>query len=194
MKIRSRGWPIDSRQASGQSAIISQQREDPPVRKKCFEDRLSRFQRSQPDGLNKFEAHLCCSLLPMLSHFSIIFYRREEKNSRLSSIQRSGKPAMSLKKQYLKKNSACRVTFSFPREAAGSATHVSLVGDFNAWNKDAIPMKRLKNGAFTATVTLESNKEYHFRYFLDGQRWENDWNADKYVANTHGSDDSVVVI
>jgi hypothetical protein len=55
-------------------------------------------------------------------------------------------------------------------------------------------MKRLKNGGFTATVTLESNKEYHFRYFLDGDRWENDWNADKYVPNSHGSDDSVVVV
>ena len=96
---------------------------------------------------------------------------------------------MSLKKQYLKKNSSCKVTFSLPKEAAGSAAHVSLVGDFNAWNKDAIPMKRLKNGGFTATLTLQANKEYHFRYFLDGERWENDWNADKYVPNRHGSDD-----
>jgi hypothetical protein len=55
-------------------------------------------------------------------------------------------------------------------------------------------MKRLKNGAFTATVTLEPNKEYHFRYFVDGQRWENDWHADKYVPNSHGSDDTVVVV
>ena len=101
---------------------------------------------------------------------------------------------MSLKKQYLKKTSVCKVTFALPKEAAGSATHVSLVGDFNNWNKDGTPMKRLKNGDFTATLTLEPNKEYHFRYFVDGQRWENDWNADKYVPNSHGSDDSVVVI
>jgi 1,4-alpha-glucan branching enzyme len=99
-----------------------------------------------------------------------------------------------LKKHYLKKNSSCKVTFSLPKEAAGSAAHVSLVGDFNAWNKDAIPMKRLKNGGFTATLTLQANKEYHFRYFLDGERWENDWNADRYVPNSHGSDDSVVVV
>jgi len=110
------------------------------------------------------------------------------------SMKRSTERAMSLKKQYLKKNSSCKVTFSLPKEAAGSAAHVSLVGDFNAWNKDAIPMKRLKNGGFTATLTLQANKEYHFRYFLDGQRWENDWNADRYVPNSHGSDDSVVVV
>jgi 1,4-alpha-glucan branching enzyme len=129
-----------------------------------------------------------------LSFFYYFLQARGRKISRLPSMKRSGKPAMSLKKQYLKKKTACKVTFSFPKEAAGSATQVRLVGDFNAWDKDAIPMKRLKNGAFTATVTLESNKEYHFRYFLDGQRWENDWNADKYVPNRHGSDDSVVVV
>jgi 1,4-alpha-glucan branching enzyme len=101
---------------------------------------------------------------------------------------------MSLKKQYLKKTHSCKVTFSLPKEAVGSANHVSLVGDFNEWNKEAIPMKRLKNGTFTATLTLKPNKEYAFRYFIDGERWENDWKADKYVPNRHGSDDSVVVL
>ena len=101
---------------------------------------------------------------------------------------------MSLRKQYLKKNTVCKVTFSLSKEAAGAARQVSLVGDFNQWNKDAIPKKRLKNGNFTTTVALEPNREYHFRYFLDGERWENDWNADKYVPNHHGSDDSVVVV
>ena len=70
---------------------------------------------------------------------------------------------MSLKKQYLKKPRVCKVTFSCPKEAVRSAANVSLVGDFNEWNEEAIPMKRLKNGTFTATVTLEPNKEYHFR-------------------------------
>jgi len=185
--------------ARGQYRDHMQHCEDRPVDEKCVFIARVRVPSRSFSGLNpmawKTARIFVCSLLPMLSHFSIIFLQARAANlSRLRSITRSAKPAMSLKKQYLKKNSACKVTFSFPKEAAGSATHVSLVGDFNAWNKDAIPMKRLKNGAFTATVTLEANKEYHFRYFLDGQRWENDWNADKYVANTHGSDDSVVVV
>ncbi len=29
---------------------------------------------------------------------------------------------------------------------------------------------------------------------LDGERWENDWSADEYVANAYGSDDSVVSV
>jgi 1,4-alpha-glucan branching enzyme len=102
--------------------------------------------------------------------------------------------AMSLKKQYLKKTRVCKVTFSLPKEAAGSAANAYLVGDFNDWSQSMTPMKRLKNGAFTATLALQPDKEYHFRYLVDGHRWENDWNADKYVPNAHGSDDSVVVL
>ena len=68
------------------------------------------------------------------------------------------------------------------------------MGDFNGWSTNATPMKRLKNGTFTATLTLRHNEEYQFRYFLDGSRWENDWKADKYVPNDYGSENSVVVV
>jgi Glycogen recognition site of AMP-activated protein kinase len=105
-----------------------------------------------------------------------------------------GEDKMGLKKQYLKKTKLCKVTFSLDKEAVGDASDVSVVGDFNEWNKGNLPMKRLKNGSFTATITLEPNHEYHFRYFVDGARWENDWKADKYVPNEHGSEDSVVVV
>jgi 1,4-alpha-glucan branching enzyme len=101
---------------------------------------------------------------------------------------------MSLKKQYLKKSAVCKVTFSIAREAVGSAKNVHLVGDFNGWDQNTTPMKRLKNGTFTATLALQPNKEYRFRYLVDRGRWENDWAADKYVPNDHGSDDSVVVV
>ena len=101
---------------------------------------------------------------------------------------------MSIKKQYLKTRAACRVTFSLPKKAAAFANTVHLVGDFNDWNESITPMKRLKNGSFTATLVLQRNKEYQFRYLLDGLQWENDWKADKYVPNRYGSENSVVVV
>jgi 1,4-alpha-glucan branching enzyme len=101
---------------------------------------------------------------------------------------------MSLKKQYLKSGSLCKVTFSLPSQIAKLVTTAHLVGDFNDWSVSATPMKRLKNGTFTATVTLRQNEEYQFRYLLDGLRWENDWKADKYVPNRYGSENSVVVV
>jgi len=102
---------------------------------------------------------------------------------------------MSVKKQYLKSQPACRVTFRLPAEAAPDAGQVSLVGDFNDWNIYAIPLKKLKDGTFTVTVRLESDREYQFRYLIDEHTWENDWDADGYVASPYGNvENSVVVV
>ena len=55
-------------------------------------------------------------------------------------------------------------------------------------------MKRYKDGNFKASVTLKAGKQYRFRYLLDGDRWENDWQADAYVPNDFGTDDSIVKV
>ncbi len=98
------------------------------------------------------------------------------------------------KKQYLKSRPVAKVTFRLPHEAAPEAHSVSLVGDFNSWHIDATPMKRLRDGSFTAVVELESGHEYRFRYLIEGSRWENDWRADRYAPNAFGSEDSVVAV
>ncbi len=97
-----------------------------------------------------------------------------------------------LKKRISKNGKKCRVTFELPTEV--NAETVTLCGEFNDWDKDALPMKKLKNGKFTAGITLEVGREYRFRYWLDGERWENDWEADAYKANEFGSEDSIVVL
>ena len=99
-----------------------------------------------------------------------------------------------IKKEYLNSDSSCRVTFRLPKEAAGAAKRVTIVGDFSNWEKDGIPMKRLKNGDFSTTLELLSEREYRFRYLIDGRRWENDWCADNYKPNPFGCDDSVVIV
>lgn len=95
-----------------------------------------------------------------------------------------------LRKSY-QKNGRCRVTFSLPSEA--KAKTVCLCGDFNEWDYDAQPMKKRKNGSFSVSLTLDPG-EYRFRYFVDGERWENDWEADAYQRNQFGSDDSIVSV
>jgi 1,4-alpha-glucan branching enzyme len=90
------------------------------------------------------------------------------------------------------KKGFCKVTFTVP--SAVNAKQAYLVGDFNAWDKNAIPMKRKRDGSFSATVNLAAGQEYRFRYWLDGERWENDWHADKYVRNEFGTDDSIVAL
>ena len=44
------------------------------------------------------------------------------------------------------------------------------------------------------TLELQSGKEYQFRYLVNGTDWYNDWDADRYVPNPFGGDNSVVVL
>ena len=98
-----------------------------------------------------------------------------------------------IKKQFLKTKPEANVTFNLPKEAASEAKKVALVGDFNDWDTTATEMKKLKTGAFKATIKLETGKEYQFRYLIDGETWENDWEADKYVPNNLSFEDNSVV-
>jgi 1,4-alpha-glucan branching enzyme len=95
-----------------------------------------------------------------------------------------------LKKKYLKTKDECRVTFELPAEA--NAKTAFLCAEFNNWDTTSHLMKRRKDGSFVITISLKPDHRYRFRYFLDGERWENDWNADAYVSNAFGSEDSVV--
>jgi len=100
---------------------------------------------------------------------------------------------MSLKKQILKSKPVCKVTFRFPKEMADDAKSVVLAGDFNNWDTAACQLTKLKSGEFTVSLELEKDKEYEFRYLVDGKDWYNDPEADGYTANHFGSENSVVV-
>jgi 1,4-alpha-glucan branching enzyme len=72
-----------------------------------------------------------------------------------------------IKKQYLKTSPECRVTFRLPGEAAPGSHTVTIVGDFNNWSADDMPMKKLKSGDFQIVLKLPSNREYRFRYLFE---------------------------
>jgi len=97
---------------------------------------------------------------------------------------------MSLTKQQLKSKSVVKVTFAIPAEAKT----VAVLGEFNGWDAAAAPLKKGKDGVFKTTVELEAGKEYQFRYLIDGERWENDWEADKYVASPVSLEENSVVV
>jgi 1,4-alpha-glucan branching enzyme len=81
------------------------------------------------------------------------------------------------------------ITFRLPRSV--EAETVCVVGEFNDWSETANPMTDDGDG-FVAQIELIPGRRYRFRYLLDGERWENDWAADAYVANEYGGDDSVI--
>jgi hypothetical protein len=84
------------------------------------------------------------------------------------------------------------VTFTLPAEVG--AADVALCGDFNNWDTGPIPLIRDTDGPWQVTVPLAPGNSYRYRYLLDGERWENAWDADRYEPNPYGSDNSVVMV
>ncbi|MBI9071761.1 MAG: isoamylase early set domain-containing protein [Melioribacteraceae bacterium] len=88
---------------------------------------------------------------------------------------------MTIRKQFLKTRHTCKVEFTIPSSQAKNFSKASVVGDFNNWNANATPMKRLKkDGSFSCSVELPEGKEYQFRYLIDGSRWVNDNKPDNF--------------
>jgi len=100
----------------------------------------------------------------------------------------------SIKKEYLEGNNKCRVTFELLSEKLKAAKKIQIVGDFNNWDTNVTPMKKVRKGKFEVTIELECYKEYQFRYLIDDKIWENHWNADRYEWNSLGSENSVVEV
>lgn len=99
-----------------------------------------------------------------------------------------------LVKSYSDSKAECFVSFVIKADEAGGAAAANLVGDFNNWDRSSLPMAKRRGGGFELAVKLAAGREYQFRYLLDGERWENDWNADKYLPGPYAGQDNGVVI
>ena len=71
---------------------------------------------------------------------------------------------------------------------------MALCGEFNQWSAENIRLERGSDGCWRATVALEPGHSYRYRYLLDGERWENAWQADRYVPSSYGGHDSVILV
>lgn len=96
---------------------------------------------------------------------------------------------MPITKQYLKSRPVCKITFCVP---AKDAEKVEVAGDFNDWS--SAELKKYKNGNFKAQFNLPVDKEYQFKYIVDGE-WVNEADADRYQWNDYAaSENSVLVV
>ena len=101
---------------------------------------------------------------------------------------------MAITKKFLKTKPVCKVTFRMPKAAVEGVKQVAIAGDFNNWNTKKNKLEQLKDGSFKTTLDLETGKSYQYRYVLDGQVWENDWQADDYVPSPLSNEENSVVI
>ena len=82
------------------------------------------------------------------------------------------------------------VTFRMP--PLDDVVELYLCGDFNGWQVKGVPLSLESDGTWVARLVLEAGKSYRFRYYDNQGCWHNDYEADAYVLNNFGSDDSVL--
>jgi len=87
------------------------------------------------------------------------------------------------------KNDRAQVTFELP--ANPDLEHVSVVGEFNDWAPQALPMKRLKDGRFQASVVLSADERFEFLYLANDGRHLLDDRCDT-CPNPYGGENSVL--
>jgi 1,4-alpha-glucan branching enzyme len=71
---------------------------------------------------------------------------------------------------------------------------VSVLGDFNDWDPMATPLKKRRNGTFSATVELMSGQAMRFKYLDAEGKWFCDPDTDTVVHDEYQTLDSLLVV
>lgn len=83
------------------------------------------------------------------------------------------------------------VRFVFSAPAAHS---VSLAGDFNDWQTDALPLLDADgDGVWTGTFALQPGV-HKYMFVVDGERWETDPGAERYMDDGFGMRNALIAI
>ena len=81
-------------------------------------------------------------------------------------------------------------TVSFTVKPQAAPKKVMLAGDFNKWQP--VPMKKQKDGSFSAVVTLAPGT-YEYKFVIDDQ-WVVDPDNSVWAVNNYGTLNSVAQI
>ena len=91
--------------------------------------------------------------------------------------------------QKKKKKKVKKATFTIH---APEAREVSLVGDFNHWDRLKHPMKKDESSVWKKGIMVTPGR-YEYKFLVDGQ-WCNDPNNQESCANSYGTRNNVVVV
>lgn len=103
---------------------------------------------------------------------------------------------MPISKKFVKSTNSTKVTFKVKKNETQGAQDIYLLCEKNGW--DPIKLTKQKNGDFKIDVDFETEDKTAFQYryrlvMADGQEmYDNDWEADYYVSNPFGGENSVV--
>ena len=76
---------------------------------------------------------------------------------------------------------------------APQASHVSVVGDFNDWDRSATPAERQPDGTWTTWVQLTPGR-HEYSFVIDGTHFVPDPSNPTTPSDEYGSKNSVVVV
>ncbi len=93
-----------------------------------------------------------------------------------------------IQKTIYKTKDYSKVKFTLTIEDKETAAILGLNGDWN----NPVPMKKKKDGSFTAEVQLPKATQHEFRYLLNETEWINEPEADGEVVNGYGTSNSVL--
>jgi predicted flap endonuclease-1-like 5' DNA nuclease len=89
-----------------------------------------------------------------------------------------------MKKELVKNQAAYNVTFDYNVVPEHPVDSVIVLGDFNEWSlEDGYELKKTKSGNFEGKFKIPAGRDYHFRYLVNGNRWANEKDADKYEGS-----------
>jgi 1,4-alpha-glucan branching enzyme len=72
------------------------------------------------------------------------------------------------------------------------AREVALAADFNGWTPSTTPLRKVQEGAWSATLELPPG-EYQYRLVVDG-RWCDHPEAPRRVPNPYGTENCVLTV
>lgn len=81
------------------------------------------------------------------------------------------------------------VAFALP--GYEEAQRVNVAGEFNDWSPNATPMQ-FRSGLWRAIVALEPDRDYRYRFLVNGEQWVDDPFTNSRVPNGFGGNDCVV--
>ena len=91
------------------------------------------------------------------------------------------------------KGRSVRVTFELPADAAQQS--VAVAGSFNDWDTSSHPMVfDEKRSVWTRNISFRPGSTIEFRYFVDGNEWVNEAEADSWEPTPFFSDNNVLAL
>ncbi|HRD06081.1 MAG: hypothetical protein U0V54_08220 [Saprospiraceae bacterium] len=89
-----------------------------------------------------------------------------------------------MKKELIKNQAVYAVTFNYNVIPTNPVESVVVLGDFNEWSlENGFVLKPNKAGDFEGKFKIPAGRDYHFRYLVNGNRWANEKDADRFEAS-----------